>query len=249
MEFNFSETQEEVVAKDVSSSKFLAKVFGYMFIGLLITAVVAFGWNFILQKICYDASGVLTESGRTIIVATTIGAFVGMLVISFLISILSIVRTKAPWFGFILYAICVGLVFTVLLMAGISVATVAEAFGITALAFGAMFLIGYFTKSNINWFAFIAMGLGIGILLTSIFWGIFYLVSPRNAILLDWGISLAIIVFEMIVVAADAYNIKKIASKGEKNTNLALFCAFNMYCDFIVLLIRIVAILARSKRE
>ncbi len=249
MEFNFSETKQEIIEKDVTSSKFLAQVFGYMFIGLLITAVVAFGWNFILQKICFDGTGALTDSGSRIIITTSIVSIVGMLLISFLISILSIFRKKAPWFGFILYAVFVGLAFTVLLIAGISVATVAEAFGITALAFGSMFLIGYFTKSKLNWFAFAAIGLGIGILLTSIFWGVFYLISPKDAILLDWVISLAIIAFEMIVVAADAYNIKKIATKGETNTNLALFCAFNMYCDFIVILIRIVAILARSKNE
>ncbi len=247
MEFNFSEKQEEVVAKDLASSNFLAKVFGYMFIGLLITAVVAFGWNFVLQKICFDANGQLTDNGATIVLTTGVISIVGMLVISFLISILSIFRQKAPWVGFILYAICVGLALTILLFTGISVAVFAEAFGITALAFGSMFLIGYFTKTKINWFAFIAMGLGIAILLTSLVWGIYFLVSRQNSILLDWGISLAIIAFEMIIVAADAYNINKIATRGEKSTNLALFCAFNMYCDFIVIFIRIVALLARNK--
>ena len=248
MEYKFYENQAEEV-KDTSSSKFMAKVFGYMFIGLLITAVVSFGWNFIMQHICYDTNGILTENGSKIVLGTAIASMIGMLIISLLISILSVVRQKAPWFGFILYAIFVGLALTIFLFCGISAVTFAEAFGITSLAFGSMFLIGYFTKTKHNWFTLVACGLGIAILLTSIFWGIFYLISPKTGYLLDWGISIAIIVFSMIVVAADAYNIKRIEDKAPENNNLALFCAFNIYCDFIMIFIRILALLTRSSKR
>ncbi len=250
MEYRFDDT--EVVSpkeNEATSATFLVKVFGYMFIGLLITAVISLGWYFVTNLICYDEAGKLTETGARIVLGTSIGSIIGMFVISLVISFSSMRSNKAPWVGFILYAVFVGFAFSIFLITGISIVTFAEAFGITALAFGSMFLIGYFMKGKINWFVYIALGLGVGILLTSLFWWVFYLISPATFSILNWVISIGIIVLEMIFVAIDAYNIKNIAARGEGNQNLALFCAFNIYCDFITMFVRILAILARSKRD
>jgi FtsH-binding integral membrane protein len=42
---------------------------------------------------------------------------------------------KAPWFGYILYALCMGLSLSVILLVGIPFDLIGEAFGITALVF------------------------------------------------------------------------------------------------------------------
>ena len=156
--------------QDVSSSKFLAKVFGYMFIGLLISAVVAFAWSFGIAYFCLDTDGLLTEDGYMIALATGIVCVVGSLIVSVVNSAYSVKTGKAPWIGFILYAIFMGGAFSLILLGGISLQVVAEAFLITALAFGSMFLVGYFSKSNLNWLALVASGLGIGLMVTSFFW-------------------------------------------------------------------------------
>ncbi len=255
MEFRFKNQnaqQQEVVfdeekQKEVSSSKFLAKVFGYMFIGLAITAVVALVWALIVAKVYAGTDGTLSEEGATIAVVTGIACLIGCLIVSLVNTFVSLATGKAPWVGFILYAIFVGGAFSLILLAGVSLAVVAEAFGITALAFGSMFLVGYFSKKNLNWLTLVAMGLGISILMTSLFWGIFYLVSPKAGIIVDYLISLGIIAIAMIFVAVDTYNMKRIAEKGQANNNLALYCAFNMYSDFLMIFIRVLYIILKHK--
>ncbi len=257
MEFRFKNQnvqQQEVVfdeekEKEVSSSKFLAKVFGYMFIGLAITAVVALVWALVVAKVWPGDNGALSEEGATIAAATGIICLIGCLIISIVNSIFSIATGKAPWIGFILYAICIGGAFSLILLAGVSLGVIAEAFGITALAFGSMFLVGFFSKKNLNWLTLVAVGLGVSVLLTSLFWGIFYLVSPKSAILLDYLISLGVIAIAMIFVAIDTYNMKRIAQKGQANNNLALFCAFNMYSDFLLIFIRVLYLILKAKNN
>lgn len=235
--------------QDVSSSKFLAKVFGYMFIGLLISAVVAFGWSFGLAYFCLDTDGYLTDQGCLIALITGLVCLFGSIIISVVNSLYSAKTGKAPWVGFILYAVFMGGVFSLVLLGGISLSVVAEAFFITALAFGSMFLVGYFSKSNLNWLALVASGLGIGLMMTSLFWGIFYLISPAAGLFLDWVISVGVLVVLMIFVAVDSYNIKKLAENGNNNTNIALFCAFNMYSDFLMVFIRILYLLAATSKK
>lgn len=236
-------------SQDVSSSKFLGKVFGYMFIGLLISAVVAFGFSFALANLCYDADGVLTDNGYWISFITGIVCIVGCLITSTVNSVYTVKTGKAPWVGFILYAIFIGGAFSLILLGGVSLQVVAEAFLITALAFGSMFLVGYFSKRDLNWLALVASGLAIGLMVTSLFWGIFYLISPAAGILMDWVVSIGILVVSMIFVAIDSYNIKKLAENGNNNTNLALFCAFNMYSDFLMIFLRVLYLLMGSSKK
>ena len=60
--------------------------------------------------------------------------------------------------------------------------------------------------------------------------------------------SLVSLLAMLFITAFDFYRVKKIASKGEQSNDLALYCAFNLYVDFIYILIRILSILARSKK-
>ncbi|HBE98991.1 MAG TPA: hypothetical protein DDW18_03035, partial [Firmicutes bacterium] len=77
-------------SQDVSGSKFLAKVFGYMFIGLLISAVVAFGWSFGLAYFCLDTDGYLTGQGYLIALISGIVCLFGSLITSVVNSLYSV---------------------------------------------------------------------------------------------------------------------------------------------------------------
>jgi FtsH-binding integral membrane protein len=232
-----------------ASSKFLGAVFGYMFIGLLITAAVTLGWGFLVKHFWIGEDGLPTETGVRVVVGTTIVCLLGIIIVSIVNSITAFRSRKAPWVGYVLYAVLMGGLFSVLVMTGVSLEIMAEAFGLTSIAFLGMFLIGYFSPININWFALIALGLGIGIVSVSLFWGIFWIVSPNTAYWMYWGISIACLAFCMLVTAIDAYRIRSLVDRGQTNQNLALFCAFEMYSDFIILFLRILRLLLMAKRN
>jgi FtsH-binding integral membrane protein len=233
-------------------SKFLAAVFGYMFIGLLITAAMGFAYAFLMKGLYYDAeTGLWTDQGFLVIMVSGIVAWIAAFIDSIVMSIVSYKTGKAPWVGYIIYALCVGVGFSLILLAGVDFGTIGEAFGITAASFGIMFLIGYFSKADLSPLAFVALALLFGIVICSLFFGIWYLIQPDYGqyILFDYGISIAIVVVTMLITAWDANNMAKSVEKGGANQNLALYCAFNMYSDFIVIFVRILYILLIAKNR
>ena len=74
-----------------------------------------------------------------------------------------------------------------------------------------------------------------------------FVLIPGAVLVYDLIFTLALAVVLLIVVAADAYNIKNIIRRGQMNDNLALYCAFTMYSDFIVIFIRVLYVLALTK--
>ncbi len=233
-----------IVAK--ITSKFLGAVFGYMFIGLLLTAIVSFGFSWFIAA-NYVTNGEISETGATILLAMVIGSAILSYIVILINNIYSLKTGKAPWVGFIVYAICMGITFSVILLAGIDFGTIGEAFGLTALAFGVMFLIGYFAKTDLSPLVFVAIALLLCIVMVSAFWFIFYLINPAAFSWLNVGISVAIILYCLIMVAIEANRIGKIAEKGQGNNNLALFCAFTLYTDFIAIFIKILFLILASK--
>jgi FtsH-binding integral membrane protein len=235
------------------TSKFLAVVFGYMFLGLLLTAVTGFLFALFMARAFYDAgTNYLTDQGVVVLVATLIGAAIGSWIDTIVMAIVSAKTGKAPWVGYIIYALLFGVIIgSFLLIPGMDFATMGEAFGITALAFFAMFLVGYFSKVNLNPLAFVGISLLIGVILASLFFGIWYLIVPSDGamILFDFVVSIIVVVATMLITAWDANNMAKIVEKGAANQNIALYCAFSLYTDFITILIRIIYILLIAKNR
>lgn len=232
-----------------ASTKFLAVVFGYLFIGLFVTALVGFVYAYFIAATFRDANGAFTEQGITVILVSGIAALVLSYVDSFVMLIVSAKSGKAPWVGYILYAVCMGIFMSLLLLAGVDFYTMGEAFGITAACFGVMFLIGYFSPVDLSPLAFVGLALLIGILLVSMVFGIWYLIAPSSTLLLDYLISLGIIVVAMLFTGYDANQMGRIAEKGMATNNVALYCAFSLYSDFIILFTRILYILLATKNR
>lgn len=238
-----------------ASTKFLAVVFGYMFIGLAITSLTAFLFAYIMAWKYGDGAGGLTASGYTLLLAVGIISLIVSYVDSIVMSIVSVKSGKAPWVGFIIYAIALGFSFSLILLAGVDIYLVAEAFGITCLAFGVMFLVGYFSPIDLSPLAFVGVALLIGVLLSSTIFGLWAMISyltsgsVNGLILYDYLISLAIIVIAMLFTGYDANRMGKIAEQGMTNNNTALYCAFTLYSDFILIFIRILYILLLSKNR
>jgi FtsH-binding integral membrane protein len=246
------ESSQILTENKKASSKFLAVVFGYMFIGLGITALIGFAFAWFMASRYGDGAGYLTDEGVTIVAITGIVAMIVAFIDSFVILFSSLRSGRAPWVGYIIYAICVGFGFSlILLIPGVSLDVVAEAFGITAACFGVMFLIGYFSPVDLSPLAFVAIALLVGLLLASMIFGIWYLAVPdaRAALAYDYWTTVIIIIVTMLITGWDANNMSRWVEKGATNSNIALYCAFNLYSDFISLFIRILYFLLLAKNR
>ena len=141
------------------------------------------------------------------------------------------------------------------LILGIDFQTIGEAFLLTSTSFFAMFLIGYFAKGGkgMRILAMVTSLLATMILIFALFWLIKILVTGNTIgyYRYDMIISGAILLLSVIVVAFDAYNIKRILEKADGMKNVALYCAFTMYSDYIIIFLRVlyVLLLVAGKRK
>ena len=227
-------------------TKFLALIFLYLALGVFITLGVGLLYSYILWSSFEAGSNEMAIAYMATFAISGIGIFVMMIINSVYIS----KTNKAPWVGFLIFAVLYGLLFSGVLLTGvITFYTLMEALGITTGLFLIMFLLGYFSKINWNPIAFIALTMLIGVLLVSMFFGIWYLISPSTFMLLDFIISIIFIIAVTLIVGVDANRAAKIAATGMANNNLALFMAYNFYVDFIGIFLRVLLLLASSRNN
>ena len=156
----FSKEQIEIEQKT-----FITKVYGWMFLALVVTGVVAM----------YTASTpklIMTIAGNKIL-------FFGLLIAEFVLvgylatAVAKMTAQRATWV-FIGYSILNGLTFSIIFLV-YTEESIASTFLITALTFGVMSAYGYFTKTDLTTLGhFFMMGL-VGLIIASvinIFWGI-----------------------------------------------------------------------------
>lgn len=227
-------------------TKFLALIFLYLALGVFVTLGVGLLYSYILWSSFEAGSNEMAIAYMATFAISGIGIFVMMIINSVYIS----KTNKAPWAGFLIFAVLYGLLFSGVLLTGvITFYTLMEALGITTGLFLIMFLLGYFSKINWNPIAFIALTMLIGVLLVSMFFGFWYLISPSTFMLLDFIISIIFIIAVTLIVGVDANRAAKIASSGMANNNLALFMAYNFYVDFIGIFLRVLLLLASSRNN
>ena len=108
------------------------------------------------------------------------------------------------------------------------------AFGITSGIFLIMSLIALLTRGNLHPLWMMAMGLFIGAGILSL---VNWLIGSNT---IAWIVTFAIFAAMMLITMFDIWNIKRICERGAMSNNLALYCAFTLYVDFIYILIRII---------
>lgn len=239
----FASKQQTV---DFSSSKSLAKVFFYAFIGVLVTALVTLAAG-------YGVMALPEDSRWTVfIIAIIISAF-AILIIPFVMRFLVKRRPIALWIPYIIYAVAFGIFLSVFAIF-LKPLMLALAFGITALSFGSMALIGIVTKGKIKVFFQILSGLSVGIMLIGIAALILFFVPGLEEVnsTLYLIILGAVFLYSMIITIVDVNRIKRTLDSSPVNENMALLFAFNIYTDFVIIfyhVIRILIILALSSRK
>lgn len=217
-----------------SLERYTAKTFGWMFAGLLMTLIVAISmymtgafiyviripaWNFLL--LAAELVLVISLSAR--------------------LEKMSVASARAMFF---LYSGVNGIVFSIYFLM-FDIASLWFAFGITAMFFGVMALIGYF--GNINFSALRPFMTG-GLIFLVVFWllAMFIDLSAFETLVCGAGIFLFLII--------TAYDSKKIqgyyayfGQDSEMAAKASIFSALQLYLDFINLFIYILRFVGNRK--
>lgn len=213
---NLAEDQSHV-------STFMTKVYGWMFVGLMLTAVVAF----------FTAS---SEALLQVILGNRIlffGLIIGQLfLVGFLAVRIQKMSAAVATLVFLGYSILNGLTFSLILLA-FTAGSLFTVFAITAGTFGIMSAVGYFTKQDLSSFGKIMfMGL-IGIIVASLV--NFFMKSET----LYWIISYVGVAVFVGLIAYDTQKIKEYAylETEEDRKKGAIMGALALYLDFVNLFI------------
>lgn len=248
-EYKSSYETKKVETKSTRDSVSLAmfKVYLWFALGLLVTGVVSIGLPNLLGAIV---------SSNPDLADTISGVYTGIIVVSVIMMLPSIIVINVQGFRknravmitfYMLYAIAMGALLSTIILLVVGTEgnynTICLAFFTTGLIFLLMGLIGGFTKKNLNAILPILASLMLGIFVISIVnWFL-------NSELIYYVVEYVMLAIMVIVVAVDTYNVKKIAQRGgfDNNTNLAIYCAFNLYYDFIWIFIRVVIALLENR--
>ena len=232
---------------------FLSKVFGMMFICLLITTAVTaglgYGFQFFLNQnaTIQDGVKVYNQDAITALVAVLIVDAIALLVMSFVLPIVFIRGKHNIIVPLMIYVVLMGVLLSAFTFL-VDWLILVEAFGITTVIFGTMALLGYVSKGRMAGIGVILLGLIVGAgLLCLLNWILIltHAISSDASIALSWVVSLMVFAFLMLITMYDVYRIKKIAENGAtQNNNLVNYCAYILYSDFIAILIRVIYFLA-----
>lgn len=200
-------------------AKYTAKVFGWMFLGLVISAITAVtvAFNPALAKMIWGVK--YLPFGLFIVEIFIVGY------IAVRIQKMNYITLVA---AFLLFAAINGLTLSVIFFA-YSISAILKVFGITALTFGAMSILGYTTKTDLTKFGRIMMMGLIGVIIASVI-NIF-----TGSSTLDWIISFVGLGVFVGLTAYDAQKIKAYAliPDAEIRKKAAISGALSLYLDFI----------------
>lgn len=236
--FNKNQQGPEIVVNQSGYKSAMTKTFGWMFLGLAVTAGVAFYFYnnlYLVWDIATSFNGY--------------GMFVLMIVQLGLVIALSAAVFKLPSWGaraiFLAYAAITGLTFSVLPLQ-FEMATIFQAFAMAAAYFGSLVVIGLTTKRDLTKIGTIAIAGLFGMIIYSVLSRVF-----------GWGMDgflysmLGLVVFAGLT-AYDAQKMKTIYSTyqdGEFVSKISIYMALSLYLDFINIFLFILRILGGSSRD
>ena len=213
------------------SNKLYAKVFGWMFIGLLVT----FGTGLVLMNYPDGVVNLFGGMGYLIMLIVEVG-----IAIFFSVRLKKMSKTTAV-FCFLLYSFLTGVTFSLLFLE-FKLDTLLYVFLATSLVFGLFAFFGSVTKlplHKMGTFLLVALFAIIILELINIFIG-----SEQ----LDMGLC---IIGVLVFVGYTAYDVKRLPMlldyAGEENG--AIYGAFQLYLDFINLFLRLLELFGNNNYD
>lgn len=239
------------LADKQSKGLFLSKVYGMMFLCLLITTVVAAGLGYGLMYFFVNATAEVAANIMTGMIIGIIVSAVALLVMSFVLPITFIRGKHNIIVPLMIYVVLMGVLLSMFTWAFEPIILV-ESFGITALVFGIMALLGHLSKGKVAGIGIIMLGLILGAGILSLVNFVMIMIGgikPEN-VMISWIVSLAVFAFLMFMTMWDVARINQIANKGmNSGNNLVYYCAYILYSDFIALLVRVIYYVALFSRR
>jgi FtsH-binding integral membrane protein len=233
---NFNDQTINVDSSAVSRS-FVANVFSYMTLALVITGVAAY-W--------FAASGNLLAllQGSSLLMWGVMLAPIGMvLIMSFAFNRLSFAALMGL---FLAYSLVNGISLSVIFLI-YSSAAISKVFFITAGLFATMAIVGYTTKTDLTKLGSILMMAVIGIVIASL---VNYFLESAA---FDYLISCVGVLVFTGLVAYDTQKVKRIGAGVEYGTatagKLALMGALSLYLDFINLFLFLLRVFGGRREE
>jgi FtsH-binding integral membrane protein len=231
---NYNQQVIDVDSASVSRS-FVANVFAYMTLALVISGVAAY-W--------FAASGMilnLLQTSKFLMWGIMLAPLAAVLVMNFAFNRLSYTALIAI---FLAYSFITGLSLSVIFLI-YSTATIAKVFLITAGLFATMAVIGYTTKTDLTKLGSILMMAVIGIVIASVVnW---FMKSDT----MDYVISCVGVLVFTGLIAYDTQKVKRIGAGVEFGTatagKLAVMGALSLYLDFINLFLFLLRIFGGRK--
>ena len=205
-----------------------SKIFGWMFVGLLVTFLTGY-----VVSNSYDILLLVAQVPFIVYAIIEIG-----LVIFFSLKIRTMSSTTAK-ICFLLYSFVTGLTFSFLFLV-YELYSLIFVFGVTAVLFGIFALIGHFTNIDLSKFStFLFMGL-LAIVICSLI-NMFIGNETFDLILTIIGI--------VIFLGYTAYDIQKVKYNLDTfpQDNLAIFGALELYLDFINLFLKLLSLFGKRK--
>ncbi len=208
-----------------------AKVYMWMFIGLLVTFVTGYVVS-INENMVYN---VFSTGLFPILLIAEIG------VVIFLSARINKMSFVGCVISFLLYAILTGITLSLIFIV-YKLDSIIFVFGITAFIFALFALIGYFTKIDLSKIGTILFMGVIGIIIASII-----SVFVNNA-----AFDLGLIIFGLIIfvcyVAFDIQRIKNRMTTMNDPDKVAIYGALQLYIDFINIFIRLLSLFGGRKK-
>ncbi len=213
---------------------FMARVYGWMTLGLLATALVALAIDaFGLQRQLFANQGTFL-----VLVVVQLGIAMGM---GFLINKIPAMVAAGL---FLLYSVITGVVFSILFLVYTN-ASIAGTFFITAGMFGTMSVIGYTTKKDLTSMGQLLFMALIGLIIASLV-NMFMQSSG-----LYWLLSFGGVVIFTGLTAYDTQKIKQAYANGAYGSaafeKTAVYGAFSLYLDFINLFLYMLRFMGNRK--
>ncbi len=220
---------------DASVRSFVQQVYGWMTAALAVTGFVALAVARSpgLQRVIFSSPIVF------------FGLIIGeLLLVMWLASRIQTMTISAATTTFIVYAILNGLTMGAVFLV-YTEAVVAQAFFVTAGMFGAMTLVGFFTKTDLTRFGhWLRMAL-IGFLIATLV-NLFFRSEG-----LYWLITFAGVLIFTGLVAYDSQRIKEMALAGygdtEEGQKYAIMGALRLYLDFVNLFLLLLRLFGRRR--
>lgn len=208
-------------------NKIYSKMFGWLFIGLLITFVSGYALSLnemVLNSVL--AIGIIPIIVIELVVAVLMG---------FRIQKMKPLTAKICY---ILYSVVTGVTFSTIFIA-FEMSSIIMVFLITALLFGLLAAYGYFTKRDVTKIGNMLFVALIAIIIISIV-NIFLRSSS-----IELGISIISVIIFMGYVIYDMNNIKYLLSSLDDD-KASVYGAFQLYLDFINIFIRLLELFGKK---